>query len=87
MRLSDIGGQLLDDLSRQQGISKTSLVEIMLRDTARAKGVPIPDQLALPIVETGDYDDEWSDADLVAASSASQKYISHRLSSEGNARA
>jgi len=70
MRLTPVGGALLDELSRRRGISKTALIETMLRDTAEARGIPIPS--APKATASAAYDPskdpafsgEWTDEDM-----------------------
>jgi len=76
MRLSLVGGKLLEDVARLQGISKTAVVEIAIRDIAQAKGIPIP-TAAAPMPDG--YSEDWTEEDMRDASAASLRYINDQM--------
>lgn len=44
MRLSDTGDYLLSQLANKQGIPRSAVVELAIRELAKQNGIPIPEK-------------------------------------------
>jgi hypothetical protein len=81
MRLSTVGGELLDELARRRGISRTALVETMLRDQAEAKGIVAPSERvarqAQPMPQG--YSEEWTEEDMRDAAAMSLRHANDQF--------
>ena len=81
MRISATGVLILDQLARSQGISKTAVIEITLREAARAKGITIPEEPRTSMHAGYDpskdsaYSGEWTGEDMRDFTTTSMRHF------------